>query len=150
MTKEKFNEIIDFAVGREEEAVAFYQDLQGKAKFSAQVEMLREFENMERGHIVILENIRRKGYEGIKEKHVPDLKISDYIVSIEPSPGMTYQDILIMAMKREEKAHNLYNNMAGRFPGTDLEKLFHKLASEEAKHKLHFEKLYDEEVLRDN
>jgi rubrerythrin len=33
---------------------------------------------------------------------------------------------------------------------TNTKQLFLKLASEEAKHKLHFEKIYDDEILKEN
>ncbi len=150
MTKENYNEIIDFAINKEKEAVAFYQDLQTRAKFAAQKEMFNEFENMERGHITILENIRNKGFSNLEQKEVKDLKISDYIVEIEPSDNMNYQDIIIMAMKKEAAAKNLYNNLASNFAGTDAELMFKRLAVEEAMHKLQFEKLYDDEILKDN
>lgn len=150
MNQDKFNEVIDFATAREKEAVQFYLDLQSEVKFQAQKEMLKELENMERGHIVILNNIREKGMEKIEVKKVTDLHISDYITDVEPSENMTYQDVLIIAMKREETAKRLYTDMSQRFPGTELETLFKKLASEEAGHKLKFESLYDEYILRDN
>jgi len=150
MTKEKFNEVLDFAINGEKEAVQFYHEMQEQVKFQAQKEMLKDFENMEKGHIVVLENIRTKGFEKIEVKEVVDLHISDYIVDIEPSADMTYQDILILAMKKEEHAQKLYSDMAAKFPGTELEKLFQKLASEESDHKLQFETLYDENILKDN
>jgi len=148
MTKEKFNEVIDFAINGEKEAIKFYQDLQEKVKFQAQIEMLKEFEDMEKGHVVILENIRNKGFKEIEIKEVTDLHIGDYIVGVEPSENMNYQDILIIAMKKEEKANKLYTEMANNFPGT--ERLFRRLAAEEAEHKLKFEKLYDDEILKEN
>ena len=150
MNRENFDKIIDFAVEREKAAVDFYHELQGKAKFEAQKEMLKEFEEMEKGHIVILENIRKKGFENLDEKKIIDLKISDYIVPVEPSDDMDYQDILIIAMKREEAATKLYSDMAARFPGSDIQKMFLRLSVEEAGHKLKFEKLYDEDILREN
>jgi len=150
MTKEKFNEVINFAISGEKEAIKFYQELQEKVKFQAQIEMLKEFEDMEKGHVAILENIRNKGFEKIEIKEVTDLHISDYIIDIVPTEDMNYQDILIIAMKKEEKANKLYIEMANNFPGTELEQLFRRLAVEEAEHKLKFEKLYDDEVLREN
>ena len=150
MTKEKFNEAIDFAVDGEKEAVEFYQELQQKTKFQARKEMLKDLENMEKGHIVILENIRSKGIQNVTIKEVTNLNISEYIVNVKPYDDMTYQDILIIAMKKEEQAQKLYTNLAGNFPGTELEKLFLKLASEEAGHKLQFETLYDEHILKEN
>ena len=150
MTKEEFNEVVDFAIAGEKDAIKFYQELQEKVKFQAQIEMLKEFEDMEKGHVVILENIRNKGFEKIEIKEVTDLHISDYIVDTKPSEDMNYQDILIIAMKKEEKANKLYTEMANNFPGTELEQLFRKLAVEEAGHKLHFETLYDDEILKEN
>jgi len=150
MTKEKFNEVINFAINGEKDAVKFYQELQAKVKFQAQIEMLKEFENMENGHVAILENIRNKGFEKIEIKEVTDLHISDYIIDIVPTEDMNYQDILIIAMKKEEKANKLYTEMANNFPDTELEQIFKKLASEEANHKLHFETLYDDYILKDN
>ncbi len=150
MTKEKFNEVINFAIAGEKEAIKFYQELQEKVKFQAQIEMLKEFEDMEKGHVLILENIRNKGFKAIEIKEVTDLHISDYIVDVDPSEDMNYQDILIIAMKKEEKANKLYTEMANNFPGTELELLFRRLAAEEAEHKLKFEKLYDDEILKEN
>lgn len=150
MTKEKFNEVINFAIAGEKEAIKFYQELQEKVRFQAQIEMLKEFEDMEKGHVIILENIRNKGFEKIEIKEVTDLHISDYIIDVGPSEDMNYQDILIIAMKKEEKANKLYTEMANNFPGTELEQLFRRLAAEEAEHKLKFEKLYDDEILKEN
>lgn len=150
MTKEKFNEVIDFAIKGEEEAVKFYQELQLRTKFKARKEMLKDLENMEMGHIVILENIRSKGMKDVTVEKVVNLNISEYVVDVTPYDDMTYQDILIVAMKKEEQAVNLYTDLAGNFPGTELETLFLKLAAEEIGHKLQFETLYDEHVLREN
>lgn len=150
MTKEKFDEVINFAIDGEKEAVKFYQELQEKTKFQARKELMIELENMEKGHIVILENIRSKGIGDVTVKKVTNLNISEYIVDVEPYDNMTYQDVLIVAMKKEEQAEKLYKDLAGNFPGTDLETLFLKLANEEAGHKLQFETLYDEHVLKEN
>lgn len=150
MTQENFDAVIEFAIEREKEAVAFYQELQGKTKFHAQTEMLKELENMERGHITILQNIHKRGFEGITQKQVTDLHISDYIVPSEPDGVLTYQDIVIIAMKREEASRNLYADLAERFAGSDTGALFSRLSAEEAEHKLRFEKIYDDEILKDN
>jgi rubrerythrin len=150
MNQDKFNEVIDFAINREKDAVEFYFELQSEVKFQAQKEMLKELENMEKGHIIVLENIKNKGFEKVEVPQVADLHISEYIVDIEPSENMTYQDVLILAMKREEKAQKLYTDLANQFPGTDLGTLFKKIAAEESGHKLKFETLYDEYILRDN
>ncbi|MDA3884048.1 MAG: ferritin family protein [Candidatus Delongbacteria bacterium] len=150
MKKEKFNEIIDFAVEAEKEAVEFYSDLQTKTKFTAIKDMLKEFENFERGHIVQLENIRKEGLVNLVEKEIHDLTLSDYLVEIEPTDDMSFEDIILIAMKREEAAKNLYQTFAAKMAGTEVEKLLLRLAADESEHKLKFEKIYDDKVLRDN
>ncbi len=150
MKKDDFNAIIDFAVDRETEAVEFYQELQTKTKFAEMKDTLKDLEMMERGHINTLETIRKRGIKKVEVKEVADLKISDYMADIDPSPEMDYENILIVAMKREQKSKELYDDLAGRFKGEEIENILLKIASEEAEHKLKFEKIYDQHVLREN
>jgi len=148
---EKFNKILQFAIEREEEAVQFYTELQGMVSFKSKIDLLQNLADMERGHIKILENIRnRASSTTIGVPQVDNLNISEYMLDIEPSPNMSYQDILIIAMKREEKANQFYSRLAEEADNGDVKNLFLKLASEEAGHKLHFEKIYDEEILTEN
>ncbi len=150
MTTKEFNEVIDFAVEREKEAVQFYNDLQDIAKFAAQKIMLAELEDMERGHIRVLEGIRSKGTSEKSVGKVPTLQISEYLVEAKPTAQMTYQDIIVTAMKREEKSKALYEYLAGQVDDADLSAVLLRIAAEEAQHKLRFEKIYDEEILKDN
>jgi len=152
LDKDKFNEIIDFAVAREKEAVKFYQDLQKMVTFKSRQKVLKGYEEIEKTHIVILEDIRKNIKKNIESPlpEIQDLVISNYLVETKPTDDMTYQDILITAMKREEKATQLYTKLASEAADGQVKKLFQKLANEESKHKLYFEKVYDEEVLTEN
>ncbi len=150
MTINEFHDVIDFAVEREKEAVQFYTDLQEIAKFAAQKVMLGELADMERGHIRVLEGIRKQGNTDKAVASVPDLQISDYLVPAKPTAQMTYQDIIITAMKREEKSKALYENIASKIDDAELAATLLRIAAEEAQHKLRFEKIYDEEILKDN
>ncbi|MFO7660861.1 MAG: ferritin family protein [Candidatus Cloacimonadaceae bacterium] len=150
MTIQEFNEILDFAIEREKEAVQFYRDLQHQAHFADQKTFLQELESMEMGHIIVIENMRKKQPSEMEIKQVPNLHISEYLVSDVDELDMTYQNILIKAMKREEMSLKLYTEMSKKFPDSELSVLFAKLASEEAGHKLKFEKLYDEWISKGN
>jgi rubrerythrin len=150
MTIQEFNEILDFAVEREKEAVQFYRDLQNEAHFADQKVFLQELESMEMGHIIVIENIRNQKPSDLVIKQVPNLHISEYLVSDVDHLDLTYQNILIKAMKREEMSNKLYTDMSRKFTDEQLSKLFAKLASEEAGHKLRFEKLYDEWISQGN
>lgn len=144
MNKQEFNELLDFAVAREQEAVEFYRELQKEAKFSAQIQMLKEMESMEMGHIVVIEKIRQTGVKPEDIQRTPNLMISEYITADPETLDLTYQNILIKAMKREENSFKLYSEMSVKFPDDEIATLFRRLAADEAKHKLIFEKLYDD------
>lgn len=152
MSKEKFNEIIDFAIDREKDAVQFYRDLQKDSSFAPNKEYYKKLEVMEQGHAQTLEEIRNNVFskEDITIPKVENLHISDYLVEPAVDRKMTYQEILVLAMKREERAFELYSKLAEESDDADIKKLFLKLAGEEAKHKNHFEKIYDKEVLTEN
>lgn len=63
---------------------------------------------------------------------------------------MTYQDALVLAMKKEKSAFKLYMNLSNKIANKELKDLFLMLAMEESKHKLRFEIEYDENVLKEN
>lgn len=144
MTSQEFNEILDFAVEREREAVEFYRGLQAEARFQGQLEVLKELEAMEMGHIAVIENIRAHGVKEGDITPVANLKISEYLTVDADELDLNYQNILIKAMKREEASFKLYDEMSRRFGDSQISLLFRKLAADEAKHKLIFERYYDE------
>lgn len=150
MLKDQLNEILDFAIDREKEAVKFYQDLQKMVKFKNQRDLFEKFENMEKGHVKKITEMKTKEIGDISLKKVNNLKISDYLVEVKPTSEMDYQDILIVAMKREEAANNLYKDLASKIDDEDAKKLFTRLAQEEAGHKFTFEKMYDKDILTEN
>jgi rubrerythrin len=145
------DEILNFAIAREEESVEFYTDLAKKMTSSAMSKTFAQFANEERGHKSKLEGIKA-GREGMPApKKIADLKIGDYLVKPDTDPAtMTYQNALILAMKKEKAAFKLYNDLATLAENAALRDTFLALAQEEAKHKLRFEVEYDEQILTDN
>ncbi len=151
MKNESVGKILDFAIEREKEAAEFYRNLQKDVNFKSKLELLKNLEEMELSHIDILNELKSKNIEAFKSQPVEDLKISDYIVETQDRDDLTYQDILIIAMKKEESAFKLYYNMSQKMTGNEsARRVFQKLASEEAKHKKHFEEIYDSEILSEN
>ncbi len=150
MEKRSFDEILDFAIQKEREAVDGYTMAAEMVKRSNVREMLLAMAKQEEGHRIKLTNIDRAKVERAHIAKVPDLRIADYTDTVEVTPSMDYQDLLAVAMKREEKAHNLYTTLASHTEEPELRKLFEFLAQEEAKHKLSLEREYDEHVLTDN
>jgi len=146
MNFESFEEIIAFAIEKEKEAIAFYEEASEQEPYSGARKTFKEFAGEERKHASLLEGVL-KGEAKISDyefKWIPDLKRSDYLVDITYEKGMPYADILRLAMKREEKSLKLYNTLAEKTEKEDLIKVFKMLSQEEAKHKLVIETLYDD------
>jgi rubrerythrin len=150
MKSEKLQKVLEFAIEREEESVRFYHTLQSKTWFSELKETLREFELVERSHILILQQIAQRDLADVQIPEVQNLKISDYLDPPSPGAKLNYRSLIITAMKREELSLKLYRTLARDAADPEVRKLFEKLAAEEARHKLHFETLYDENILKEN
>lgn len=144
------DDILDFAINAEQEAVDFYNQLATSSKTEDMQHVFTDFAHEEMGHKASLTKIKTEGSYQFENIEIVDLKISDYIVDVKPSPEMSYQDALILAMKKEKAAYKLYNELAKRANNEELENIFISLAQAESRHKLRFEIEYDEFILREN
>ena len=144
------DEILAFAIEREQEAADFYADLAQRAEKGGMKTILLGFAEEEQRHKAKLLAVKGGGGELTPHHEVIDLKIVDYLVEVEATAEISFQDALIHAMKREKAAYELYTDMAAKVSDAGLQEVFRGLAKEEAKHKLYFESEYDERVLRDN
>ena len=145
-----FNEIMKFALEKEQEAVDFYQECSKFTDRPAMKQAFLEMSEEEKKHVRMIQNFKPEHVDKISLKEIPNLKISDFLVDMEFKPGMSYQDLLILAMKREEKSYNLYTSLAQQGGDTSVVKLFKLLAQEELRHKNRLEKEYDEVILKEN
>jgi len=143
-------EILNFAIDRESEAVKFYKKLAAIAPGKQLQELMHDYAAEEQRHKDKLTTVKQGGDLNNAHKQPIDMKISDYIVAVEESPDMTYQDALIIAMKREQKAFHLYTDLAAKVEDAELKTLFEALAREEASHKNYFESEYDDKIYTDN
>ncbi|PKN97530.1 MAG: rubrerythrin [Chloroflexi bacterium HGW-Chloroflexi-5] len=144
------DDILKFALGREQESIDLYTNLADTARNPEMRKVFSGFADEERGHKKRIENIQSSGQFQFTPAQVRDIKIGDYLIDVEPHAGMSYQEALIIAMKKEKAAFRLYSDLAARVEDQLLRSLFESLAQEESKHKLRFELEYDEVVLKDN
>lgn len=142
------DEVLEFAIGKEEEAAQFYTDLAAKMERPAMRKVFEDFAREELGHKKKLADVKQGKRLISAEKKVADLKVGDYLVEVKPRAGMDYQEALILAMKNEKAAFKLYHDLASTTEDETVRQLFMALAEEEAKHKLRFELEYDETILR--
>jgi rubrerythrin len=144
------NEILDFAMDAEQEAFEFYSKLASQSTSDAMRGVFEQFAQEEKGHKAKISHIKQTGTYNMSSEKVTDLKIADYTVNVEARPNMSYQEALIVAMKKEKAAFKLYLDLSEKAPNADLKNLFLALAQEESRHKLRFEIEYDDVILREN
>lgn len=145
------NDILDFAIAREQGAFDFYTRLSQNATNYEMSQIFIEFAKEEMGHKAFLMKIKDEGLINVEQETVQDMKIADYIVSeVKPEEELTYPEALKLAMWREKAAHELYKKLASVVNDEKYKNLFETLATEELKHKARFEKEYDDVVLREN
>jgi rubrerythrin len=150
MPGSQIEEIINFAIDKEREAITFYQDLAKKVENPIMRDTVLSMADEERKHEKMLKGLTPKKLKFVREPSQPDLKISNYLVQTTISPDMSYQELLVIAMKREENSHALYSDLEQRASDDATRKIFTLLKGEELKHKARLEKEYEEHVIRDD
>jgi len=143
-------EILDFAISEEQAASDFYTSLSEQVNSTPLKKMFLELGEEELQHKNKLENIKMGSLEYLPTENVINLGLGDILVDVVPVKGMDYQDALILAMKKEKAAYQMYTRLSAAATDPGLKKLLRGLASQEANHKLRFEIEYDEHVLTED
>ena len=136
------DEVMDFAVNREAEVVDLYRMLADLVETPEMADVLSGLASQESEHKAKLADIKA-GRVVIDEEEVGDLGITDQVEGVEPYAKMNYVDLLVVGMKKEEKARKLYTDLAAIAQTQELQDIFLRLAQEEAEHKMRFELEYD-------
>ena len=150
MTESEFKNVVEDAIQREIEAANYYRNLQNLVKVDASKVILKELENMEWGHMKILQHLDAATLEEYKKQNIANLGIAESLRQPVESAHLTIQEILITAIKREENAWKMYTSLSEETDDERIKLILLKLADEEAKHKLQLETIYDQEVLYEN
>lgn len=148
MDFKSLDDILDFAISKEVEAEQFYLSLCEEETLSGNRRTFADFAKEEQKHVKMLESLKAGGVvEGVEDyefKWIKDIKRSDLVLDIDYKKGMHYRDILMLAIKREEKALQLYNELQDKADTEESKNVFKILCQEEAKHKLALESMYDD------
>ena len=142
-------EILEFAIAREAEANQFYRTLANRVENAAISEIILEFAKEELEHKAKLELEVFKRGKSLKEtSNVVGINIDDYVVG---SGGldlvnMEYTELLLLAIKKEERAFRLYVALAGISTDKESQEVLMDMAMEEAGHKILFEIEYNDMI----
>jgi len=143
-------ELIDKAARHEEESHKFYMDALNYVKDPASKVWLKELAEEELKHKEMLQNFDVSQVKTFKPDKTQDLHITEFLVDKDVSEINDFQDVLVVAMKKEQKAYNLYVSMAQSSDSQEMKNLCKILAQEELKHKHKLETCYDEMVFSEN
>ena len=120
MLDEKLNACIETAIGREEEAVVFYNDLAGQVNDDAARETLLWIGDEEKKH-----------------------KIAEHLEEPEASDAMRREEVFLLAAHRELRSFQFYSELAALYEeGSEIRDMLLRIANEELKHKEKMEYLY--------
>lgn len=136
------DDVLDFAISREIEAKDFYLQLADIVEKPEMAKVLSDLASEELEHKVKLQAVKARQIK-IDKEIVGNLGITGHVKSVEPHSRMSYVDLLIVGMKKEETSRKLYSDLAKAAQNQELREIFLKLAQEEAEHKLRFEIEYD-------
>jgi rubrerythrin len=153
MPKRRFknvSDIIAFAIEREIAAAEGYGQMAGQATTPGLRDMLLELKAEEEKHRKLLEGMTNTQLKESALPPVEDMGLSDALAEEPMTPGMTFQDLLIFAAKKEKKAEELYRGLT-RLPAAAGERrVFEFLAGQERAHKLKLETEYERHVLSED
>jgi rubrerythrin len=144
------DEAIDFAIGQEEKAAAFYRSFAKRATAAGVKKKCEEMALEEDRHKATLIDVKAGLENDLATRYSIDLKISDYLRDFTLPDSSDQQDLLIAAMKSEARAEKLYQHMASACQKPDVREILLRLAAEEGKHKLDLEEDYDDKFLSTN
>ena len=152
--QKSFEQLISLAIKREEEAYNFYMDSSKKSELSSSAKLLEELAKQEVGHKEKLKEALGDGvcdtFTCTSVSEVEDLDLSKYLADIPLEASSSPQDILVIAIKREEAATNFYKALSELTQHTSHRTVFETLAKEEQEHKDILQQMYDDIFQADN
>ena len=147
-------DVLRTAIQREIDAYTLYSTTAESVETPHARDLLKELAAQELGHRNRLESLLAGNVFRVlsrtQQKKFVDLKITDYLTEEPLTTSSDFQDILIVAGKREKASFELYSALARVSNDPETTKLFGFLANEELGHKHRIESLYDELVYREN
>ncbi|MHC4758035.1 MAG: ferritin-like domain-containing protein [Planctomycetota bacterium] len=136
------DQVLRFAIKKEQAAHDFYINLSKKADKSEMKQTCMDFAQQELIHKSKLEAVKA-GQLNLEKEEIGNLDLADTVEDVWAYSEMKYQEMLMLAMKREMQAFKLYCALAKMTKQKELKNTLLLLAQEEEQHKLKLELEYD-------
>ena len=142
MKAEDAKKIIETAINKEIEAYTFYHGIAGKAKNPMLKDLFTELAGEEKKHREFLQGMLTKDIAKMKFDASHDYKVGDNLPTPELKVGMKPLEGLVVAIKKELQAMQMYTQLAKLAKDTETQFLFSQLANMERGHKARLEDIY--------
>ena len=142
MNADDAKKIITTAIDREVEAYTFYRTVSEKAKDPSLKKLFTELAGEEKQHREFLQGMLTKDVAKMHFEAKKDYKVVNALPSPPLSADMKPLDGIVVSIKKELEAMQMYTQFAGL--STDMEQkfLFTQLANMESGHKARLEDIY--------
>jgi hypothetical protein len=147
---DELGDLLDTAIYKEIASQALYEAGQSRTTDPGAKTLMKELAMEELKHAEQLKHLKERSPARWHREKVPDLMISDYMTGADTLEGAGLQDTLIFAMKREQHSVEFYSRMMAALRDRSVKRLCERLASQELKHKLRLEILYDDLFYRED
>lgn len=142
MKAEDAKKIISTAIDREVESYTFYRGIADKVKDKALKDLFAELAGEEKKHREFLQGMLSKDISKMKFDASHDYKVADTLPSPKLSVEMKPIEGIVVAIKKELEAMQMYTQMASLAKDTETQLLFSQLANMERGHKARLEDIY--------
>ncbi len=144
MTPEEARKIIMGAIDDEVEAYTYYKNVEGRVKDAALKKLFEDLAGEETQHRELLETFLARDPAEFRWKASRDYKVADTLETPKLTEDLTPKDGIVLAIKKEQLAMDMYNELATLSTDAEQERLFTQLANMEESHKARLEDLYTE------
>lgn len=144
MEDKRYQEIIETAIHREEDAYAFYMEIAGDAPDNSVKETCQWIAAEEKKHRQFLVDYRdgKYGPGPMRMADVTLYRIAEHQEEPEIATDMKREDVFLVASHRELRSYHFYTELAEQHEAGDLKDMLLRIANEELKHKEKMEYLY--------
>jgi rubrerythrin len=139
---EDAKKIIALAIDREVEAYAFYRTVSETVKDKALKSIFAELAGEEKKHREFLQAFLTRDAKTLKFDAKADYKVVDALPTPKLSADMKPLEGLVIAMKKELDAMQMYTQLANAAADVETQLLFSQLANMEKTHKARLEDIY--------
>jgi rubrerythrin len=142
MKPEEYKKIISLAIDREVEAYTFYKSVADKVKDANLKTLFAELAGEEKKHREFLQDFLAKEGKNLKFDVKADYKVGDSLPTPPITPELKPLEGLILAIKKELEAMQMYTRLAAASTDAQQQMLFTGLANMERTHKTRLEDIY--------